>query len=114
LSRSRHRQRVSLNSRENLDIFKKCVSTIEKSRSRLNINVQTKKSRSIEIEKFVEIVKFLHFSTVCLDLDRELRGFLHFLVEISQSVKTFHNFHTQKGLNNVEISQQISMRLDKF
>ena len=51
-SRSRRRQRVSLDSRENLDSVKKLVSTIEISRSRsrsrfrLDNNVQTKKSRS--------------------------------------------------------------------
>ncbi len=53
---------------------------------------------SIEIEKFVEIWNFRRFLTVCLDLDREVRGFLYFLVEISQSV---------------EISQQSRLRLDK-
>ncbi len=41
--------------------------------------------------------KFLRFSTVCLDLNREVHGFLYFLVEISQSVKTFHHFQTQKA-----------------
>ena len=46
----------------------------------------------IEIEKFVEIWKFLRFSTVCLNLDREVRGFLYFLVKISQSVETFYHF----------------------
>jgi hypothetical protein len=53
-----------------------------------------------------------------------VRGFFHFLIEISQSIKTFHHFQTQKVstmsrflqcrdfstmsrfLNNVEISQQ--------
>ncbi len=56
---------------------------------------------SIEIKKFVEIWKFRHFLTVCLNLVWEVRGFLYFLVEISQSVETL-------GLDNVEISQQIS------
>jgi hypothetical protein len=47
-SRSRRRQRVSLDSRENIDSIKKLVSTIEieTSRFRLDNNVQTKKSRS--------------------------------------------------------------------
>jgi hypothetical protein len=72
---------VSLDSRENLDSVKKLVSN--------------------EIEKFVEIWNFRHFSTVCLYLDWEVRGFLYFLVKISQSFETL-------GLDNVEISQQIS------
>ena len=51
---------------------------------------------SIKIEKFIKIWKFRHFSTVYLNLDWEVRGFLYFLVEISQSVETFHHFQTQK------------------
>ena len=61
----------------------------------------------MKIEKFVEIWNFRHFSTVCLYLDREVRGFLYFLVEISQSVETL-------GLDNVEISRQISKILTRL
>jgi hypothetical protein len=68
---------------------------------------------SIEIEKFVEIWKFLHFSTVCLDLDREVRGFLYFLVKISQSVETFHHFQTQKALTMSRFLDKSWQRLDK-
>ncbi len=57
---------------------------------------------SIVIEKFIKIWKFQLFLTVCLDLDREVHGFLYFLVEISQSVKTFHHFQTQKVLTNLD------------
>ena len=103
-----------------LDVVKEWVSTVEKtstaskSVSRESRNLDRDRdfsisSRhqypdqkvSIKIEKFVEIWKFRRFSTVCLNLDREVRGFLYFLVEISQSVETL-------GLDNVEISRQIS------
>jgi hypothetical protein len=56
-SQSQHRQTVCLDSRENVNIFKKFVA--------------------IEIEKFVETWKFRHFLTVRLDLDGEVGGFLH-------------------------------------
>ena len=71
---------------------------------------------SIEIKKFVKIWKFWSVSTVCLDHDREVHGCLYFLIEISQSVKTFHHFQTQKAstnldcvstnLNNLDVSRQ--------
>ena len=93
-SQSRRRQRVSLESRENLDSVKKLVSISSRQQC-------PDQKVSIEIEKFIEIWKFWRFSTVCLDLDREMRGFLYFLVEISQSVETL-------GLDNVKISRQIS------
>ena len=93
-SRSRRRQRVSLDSRENLDSVKKLVSISSRQQC-------PDQKVSIEIEKFIEIWNFWRFSTVCIDLDREVRGFLYFLVEISQSVETL-------GLDNVEISRQIS------
>jgi hypothetical protein len=125
LSQSRRRQRVSLDSWENLDSVKKCVSTVEKSWSRLRLLdfISTSMSRpkvSIEIEKFIEIWKFWHFSTVCLDFDQEMRGFLYFLVEISQSVKTFHHFQTQKAstmlrfLNKSRQSRRVSTNLNNL
>jgi len=99
-----------------LDVIKEWVSTVErtstasKSVSRESRNLDrdrdfsisswhqcSDQKVSIEIERFVEIWKFRRFSTVCLDLDREMRGFLYFLVKISQSVKTFHHFQTQKA-----------------
>ena len=100
-----------------LDVVKEWVSTVEKistaskSASRQSRNLDLNRdfsilSRhqcpdqkvSIEIKKFVKIWKFQGFSTVCLNLNLEVRGFLHFLVKISQSVKTFHHFQTQKAL----------------
>ncbi len=68
---------------------------------------------SIEIEKFVKIWKFWGFSTVCLDLDREVRGFLYFLVKISQSVKNFYHFQTQKASTMSRFLDKSWLRLDK-
>ncbi len=89
-SRSRHRKKVSLDSRENLDSFKKLVSTIEISRLRSRnldfVSTRTKSPKSLDRDQEIR-----------LDLDGEVHGFLYFLVEISQSVETL-------GLDNVEIS----------
>ncbi len=74
----------------------------------------------IEIEKFVKIWKFLCVSTVCLNLDWEVHGFLHFLVKISQSVKTFYHFQTQKVftmsrfLDKSQLSRRVSSILTEI
>jgi hypothetical protein len=76
---------------DNLDGFQKLVLTIEKSRSRFLDLVSTSMSRPKSLDgdwEFVEIWKFWRFSTVCLDLDREVHGFLYFLVEISRQIST--------------------------
>ena len=67
----------------------------------------------IKIENFVKIWKFWSVSTVCLDLDREVHGFLYFLIEISQSVETFHHFQTQKALTISRFLDKSWLRLDK-
>ena len=72
-SRSRHRKKVSLDGRENLDSFKKLVSTIEISRSR---------SRNLDF------VSTRPKSPKSLDRDREIRRdlkFLAFLDSLSRS-----------------------------
>ena len=69
---SRHWQRAGLDSRENLDTFKKLVSIL----SRHHLPVP---KVSIEIEKSVETWNFWQISTVCLNLDRELVNFITFL-----------------------------------
>ncbi len=82
------------------------ISTSSKSESRWSryldfVSTTMSRPKSLDRDReIVEIWNFWHFSTVCLDLDREVQGFLYFLVEISQSVETL-------GLNNVEISRQI-------
>ncbi len=83
-SRSRRRPRVSLDSRENLDSVKK----LDRDISILSRHQRPDQKISIEIKNFVEIWKFRCFSTVCLDLDREVHGFLYFLVEISGQIST--------------------------
>ncbi len=61
---SRRRQRVSLNSRENLDSVKKLVSTLEISRSRLRLLdfVSTTMSRPKSLDRDREIRRDLKFS----------------------------------------------------
>jgi hypothetical protein len=83
---------------------------IETSRFCLDINVQTKKSRS---RNSLRSENFEHFLTVCLNLDQEVRGFLYFLVEISQSVETFYHFQTQKALTMSRFLNKSWLRLDK-
>ncbi len=73
LRKSRQRQKVSLDDHD--------------------ISISSRHQRpdqkiSIKIENFVEIWKFRRFSTVCLDLDQEVHGFLYFLVKISQQIST--------------------------
>jgi hypothetical protein len=69
---------------------------------------------SIEIEKFVEIWKFWRFSTVCLDLDREVHGFLYFLVEISQQISTASRQISTASRQISTASRQISTNLDNL
>ncbi len=63
--------------------------------------------------EFVEIRKFRHFSTVFLDLGRELFNFIIFLGRDFSLCRDFWAWCTSKSLKNVEISRQISLRLDK-
>jgi hypothetical protein len=90
-SRSRRQKRVSLDGRENLNSFKKLVSTIEISRSRLRnldlVSMSLAKtvlfgrdrdfSRLIEI--FVIISDFCGFLDFFLDLDQQIMDFYKYL-----------------------------------
>ncbi len=90
-SRSRRQIRVSLNGRENIDSFKKLVSTIEISRSRSrNLDLVLMSlaktvlfgrdqdlSRLVKI--FVIISDFCGFLDFFLDLDREIMDFYKYL-----------------------------------
>jgi hypothetical protein len=71
-SRSRRRQRVSLDSRENLDSVKKLVSTIEisRSRSRYLDFVSTTMSRPKSLDRDREIRRDLKFSAFLDSLSR--------------------------------------------
>ncbi len=89
--------RVSIKSLD-LDVVKECILTVEKISTASKSASQQLRNLGqdrdflisswhqcpdqkvlIEIEKFVEIWKFQHFLTVCLDLDQEVRGFCIFL-----------------------------------
>ena len=82
-SRSRRQKSISLDGRENLNSFKKLVSTIEKSRSRsrfldfVSIEIFRDKSRLLWL--FVLFVDFSRISRVFLDLDREIMDFYKYL-----------------------------------
>jgi hypothetical protein len=90
-SRSWHWQRAGLDSRENLDTFKKLVSTIEISRSRLRyLNLvsmaicksSTSRSRSRLIKTcrdFCDYLSFLWISQFFLDLDWDIMYFYKYL-----------------------------------
>ncbi len=71
-SRSRRHQRVSLDSRENLDSVKKLVSTIEisRSRSRLLDFVSTTMSRPKSLDRDRGICRDLKFSAFLNSLSR--------------------------------------------
>ena len=102
LSQSRRRQRVSLDSWENLDSVKKCVSTVEKSRSRLRLLdfISTSMSRpkvSIEIKKCVD---FCIFSSRFLNPSRL---FIIFRLKRPQQCWDFST-----NLDNLDASRQIS------
>ncbi len=97
-SQSRHFKNLVSTCRENLDTLKKLVSTSMSRPKSLN--------QDREIRQDLKILVFL---------DREVRGFLYFLVEISQSVET-HNFQTQKALTMsrfLDKSRQSWLRLNK-
>jgi len=71
-SRSRHRKKVSLDGRENLDSFKKLVSTIEISRSRSRnldfVSTRPKSPKSLDRDR--EIRRDLKFSAFLDSLSR--------------------------------------------
>jgi hypothetical protein len=110
-SRSRRRQRVSLDSRENLDCVKKLVSTIEisRSRSRLLDFVSTTMSRPKSLNRDREIRRDLKFSAFLDSLSRSRPRSAWIFVF---SRRDF-SIRRDLGLDNVEISRQISTRLDK-
>jgi hypothetical protein len=112
-SLSRHRQRVRLNSRENLDSIKKCVSTVRKSlsRSRLLNFVSKSISRHKSLNQEREICGDLKISGFLKSLSQSqsrsawIYAFSHQNFSIRQD---YSSFSDSKGLNNVEMSPQIS------
>jgi hypothetical protein len=123
--------RVSIESLD-IDVVKECISTVDKiltaskSASRQLRNLGRDRdfsilSRhqcpdqkvSIEIKKFIKVWKFWHFLTVCLDLDWKLVNFIIFLDQDFSICWDFWAWCTSTSLKNVEISWQISLRLNK-
>ncbi len=113
LDLSRHRQTVCLDSRENLDIFKKFVSTVEKSwsRSRLLDFVSTSMSRPKSLDRDRKIrrdLKILAFLD-SLSWSRSRSAWIFAFSRQDFSIRRdFSSFSDSKGLDNVEISRQIS------
>ena len=110
-SQSRRRQRVRLNSWENLDSVKKCASTVKKSRSRSRLLdfVSTSMSKPKSLNRDREIHRDLKISAFLDNLSRSrsrsawIFAFSHRDFSIRQD---FSSFSDSKGLDNVEISQQ--------
>ncbi len=109
---------MSLDSRENLDGIKKCVSAIEKSwsRSRLLVFVSTSMSRLKSLDRGREIhwdLKNLAFlDSLSWSRLRSVRIFAFSRQNFSIR-RDFSSFSDSKGLDNVKISQQMLLRLDK-
>ncbi len=110
---SRHWQKVSLDSQENLDNFKKLVSTIEKSWFFLDTTFQSQKSgsRSRNLSRPEIFGKSWQFVSISIKSESILS---YFLIEISQFVKIFEPAVTQKVskmLRYLDKSQKVSMKI---
>ncbi len=89
-SQSRRQKRVSLDGQENLDSFKKLVSTIEISRSRLRnldlVSMSLAKTilfgRDQDFSRLIEI--FVIISDFC--------GFLNFFLDLDQQIMDFYKY----------------------
>jgi hypothetical protein len=112
-SQSRRRQRVRLNSWENLDSVKKCASTVKKSRSRSRlldfVSTSMSRPKSLDRDRDREIHRDLKISAFLDNLSRSrsrsawILAFSHRDFSIHQD---FSSFSDSKGLDNVKISQQ--------
>jgi hypothetical protein len=128
-SRSRRRQRVSLDSRENLDSVKKLVSTIEISRSRLLDFVSTTMSRPKSLDRDQEIHRDLKFLAFLDSLSRSRPRSAWIFVFSRRDFSIRRDFRPRQcqgfstnldcvltNLENLDASRQISKistRLDK-
>ncbi len=111
-SRSRLQKRVSLDGRENLNSFKKLVSTIEISRSRsrnldlvsmsLAKTVLFGRDRDLSrlVKIFVIISDFCRFLDFFLDLDREIIDFYKYLDQDFSSQPYLFTFCASKLASN--------------
>ncbi len=108
-SRSRRRQRVSLDSRKNLDSVKKLVSTIEisRSRSRLLDFVSTTMSRPKSLDRDREIRRDLKFLAFLVSLSRSRPRSAWIFVFSRQDFSIRRDFRPRRVLT---ISTKISTR----
>ena len=100
-SRSRHRKKVSLDGRKNLDSFKKLVSTIEISRSR---------SRNLDF------VSTRPKSPKSLDRDRETRRDMTFLANLdslSRSRSSVSQYYHSSRSRFLNLSRFLSLKSRK-
>ena len=100
-SRSRHRKKVSLDGRKNLDSFKKLVSTIEISRSR---------SRNLD---FVSTRPKSPKSPKSLDRDRETRRDMTFLANLdslSRSRSRVSQYYHSSRSRFLNLSRFLSLK----
>ncbi len=119
-SRSRRQKSISLDVMDNLDGFQKLVSMIEKSRSRSRFLdlVSTSMSRPKSLDRDQEIRRDLKILAFLDSLSRSRSAWIFVFSHRDFSIRQdFSSFSDSKGLDNVEISRQIStasrLRLDK-
>ena len=99
-----HFQKVCLDSQE-------ILIEIKISQFCLDINVRTQDPK-VSIKKSVKIWKFCHFLKLCLNLDQEVKGFLHISCQDFLIRWDFSSFSCSKclhfltNLNNLDSSQQ--------
>ncbi len=114
-SRSRRRQRVSLDSQENLDSVKKLVSTIEisRSRSRLLDFVSTTMSRPKSLDRDREIRRDLKFSAFLDSLSRSRRRSAWIFVFSRRDFSIRRDFRPRQCQDFLTNLHCVSTNLDK-
>ena len=117
-SRSRHQKKVSLDGRENLDSFKKLVSTIEISRSRSRyldfVSTRPKSPKSLDRDR--EICRDMTFLANLNSLSRSrsrVSQYYHSSRSRFLNLSRFLSLKSQKSLDNVEKSRKVSRNLEK-
>ncbi len=115
LDLSRHCQTVRLDSRENLDIFKKFVSTVEKLRNLDFVSTSMSRPKSLdrdqEICRGMEILSFL--DSLSRSRSRSKWIYEYFSSRFLNSSRLL-SFSYSKCLHNVQISLQILICLDNL
>jgi hypothetical protein len=117
MSRSWHVSNVSLDNPEILDNFKKLVLTVEKSWLRFLkiLSTPTFRLDSLNWDQEISLDLEILVSLDSLSWSRLRKAWIFaFSCQDLSICWDFSSFSDSKGLNNVEISWQILMRLDKF